>query len=136
MPLSLAFGIIGTWAGPDEPGTAYVMIHHSIGDVGDGHLGGWGFAEGGMGAVSDALRRSAEELGAEVRTSAPVERVIVKDGRAVGVALRNGDELSAQRAFMAGRLRIGGDAAALIRAQGALAVLPDLFAAIRPETEW
>jgi phytoene dehydrogenase-like protein len=88
-------GIIGTWAGPDEPGTAYVMIHHSIGDVGDGHLGGWGFAEGGMGAVSDALRRSAEELGAEVRTSAPVERVIVKDGRAVGVALRNGDELPA-----------------------------------------
>ena len=45
-------GVIGTWAGPDEPGTAYVMLHHSIGDVGDGHLGSWGFQQGGMGAVS------------------------------------------------------------------------------------
>ena len=43
-------GVIGTWAGPDEPGTAYVMPHHSIGDVGDGHLGSWGFQQGGMGA--------------------------------------------------------------------------------------
>jgi phytoene dehydrogenase-like protein len=86
-------GIIGTWAGPDEPGTAYVMVHHSIGEVGDGHLGGWGFAEGGMGAVADALRRSAEELGAEVRTSAPVEKVITESGRAVGIALRSGEEI-------------------------------------------
>ena len=61
-------------SGPDSPGTAYVMAHHSIGDVGDGHLGNWGFAEGGMGAVCDAIRRSAEELGATVRTSAKVER--------------------------------------------------------------
>src|SRR5690349_17925658 len=52
-------GVIGTWAGPYEPGTAYVMAHHSIGDVGDGHLGNWGFAEGGMGAVSDAIARAA-----------------------------------------------------------------------------
>ena len=48
-------GVIGTWAGPYEPGTAYVMAHHSIGDVGDGHLGNWGFPEGGMGAVADAI---------------------------------------------------------------------------------
>jgi phytoene dehydrogenase-like protein len=48
-------GVIGTWAGPYEPGTAYVMAHHSIGDVGDGHLGSWGFPEGGMGAVSEAI---------------------------------------------------------------------------------
>ena len=48
-------GVIGTWAGPYEPGTAYVMAHHSIGDVGDGHLGNWGFQEGGMGAVSSAI---------------------------------------------------------------------------------
>jgi phytoene dehydrogenase-like protein len=89
-------GIIGTWAGPDEPGTAYVMVHHSIGDVGDGHLGGWGFPEGGMGAVSDAIRRSAEAHGCEIRTGAPVERVIVKDGRAVGVALTSGEELAAR----------------------------------------
>jgi phytoene dehydrogenase-like protein len=89
-------GIIGTWAGPDEPGTAYVMVHHSIGDVGDGHLGGWGFAEGGMGAVADALRRSAEELGAEVRTSAPVEKVLTEGGRAVGIVLGTGEEIRAR----------------------------------------
>jgi phytoene dehydrogenase-like protein len=88
-------GIIGTWAGPDAPGTAYVMVHHSIGDVGDGHLGGWGFAEGGMGAVSDAIRRSAEEFGTTVRTGAPVEKVIVKDGRATGVVLKGGEEVHA-----------------------------------------
>ena len=61
-------GIIGTWAGPDEPGTAYVMMHHTIGDVGDGHLGSWGYPIGGMGAVTDAIRRSAESFGADVRT--------------------------------------------------------------------
>jgi phytoene dehydrogenase-like protein len=88
-------GVIGTWAGPDEPGTAYVMAHHSIGDVGDGHLGNWGFPEGGMGAVADAIRRSAERFGATVRTDAPVERVLTTGGRARGVALRGGEELSA-----------------------------------------
>jgi phytoene dehydrogenase-like protein len=88
-------GVIGTWAGPDEPGTAYVMAHHSIGDVGDGHLGGWGFAEGGMGAVAAAIRRSAEELGATVRTDAPVERVEVQSGRVEKVVLRSGEELNA-----------------------------------------
>ena len=55
-------GVIGTWAGPYEPGTAYVMAHHSIGDVGDGHLGSWGYPEGGMGGVSEAIARSAREL--------------------------------------------------------------------------
>ena len=65
-------GVIGTWAGPYEPGTAYVMAHHSIGDVGDGHLGNWGFQEGGMGAVADAIAHAARENGAEIRTSAPV----------------------------------------------------------------
>jgi phytoene dehydrogenase-like protein len=88
-------GVIGTWAGPDEPGTAYVMAHHSIGDVGDGHLGGWGFAEGGMGAVADAIRRSAEELGATVRTDAPVDKILVRDGRTEGVVLKGGEELRA-----------------------------------------
>jgi phytoene dehydrogenase-like protein len=85
-------GVIGTWAGPDSPGTAYVMAHHSIGDVGDGHLGNWGFAEG---AVSDAIRRSAEELGATVRTDARVQRVLVKNGRVQGIALESGEELYA-----------------------------------------
>ena len=88
-------GVIGTWAGPDEPGTAYVMAHHSIGDVGDGHLGNWGFPEGGMGAVADAIRRSAEAFGATVRTNAPVERVLTSGGKVRGVALAGGEELSA-----------------------------------------
>jgi phytoene dehydrogenase-like protein len=88
-------GLIGTWAGPYEPGTGYVMAHHSIGDVGDGHLGSWGVPEGGMGAVADCLRRSAEELGCEVRTGARVERVTVRDGRATGVVLGGGEELVA-----------------------------------------
>ena len=88
-------GVIGTWAGPDSPGTAYVMLHHSIGDVGDGHLGSWGFQEGGMGAVSDACRRAAESFGAEVRTNAKVAKILVRGGRAVGVVLENGEELRA-----------------------------------------
>jgi phytoene dehydrogenase-like protein len=88
-------GIIGTWAGPREPGTAYVMAHHSIGDIGDGHLGNWGFPEGGMGAVADACRRAAESFGATIRTEAPVERMLVAGGRVRGVALRSGEELTA-----------------------------------------
>jgi phytoene dehydrogenase-like protein len=88
-------GVIGTWAGPDEPGTAYVMAHHSIGDVGDGHLGSWGFPEGGMGAVADACRRSAEEHGATVRTNARVKEIVVRDGRAEGVVMDGGEELKA-----------------------------------------
>jgi phytoene dehydrogenase-like protein len=88
-------GVIGTWAGPDAPGTAYVMAHHSIGDVGDGHLGRWGFPEGGMGAVADAIHRSAVALGAMVRTGARVERVLVSGGRATGVVLAGGEELHA-----------------------------------------
>jgi phytoene dehydrogenase-like protein len=88
-------GVIGTWAGPDEPGTAYVMLHHSIGDVGDGHLGSWGFQQGGMGAVSDSIRRAAESFGAEIRTDTRVAKIIVRGGRAVGVALTGGEELRA-----------------------------------------
>ena len=70
-------GVIGTWAGPYEPGTAYVMAHHSIGDVGDGQLGSWGYPEGGMGAVSEAIARSARSFGAEIRTNARVSRLVV-----------------------------------------------------------
>ena len=88
-------GVIGTWAGPFEPGTAYVMAHHSIGDVGDGQLGSWGYPEGGMGAVSAAIRRSAESFGAKVRTGATVSSLLVKDGRVEGAVLTSGDELRA-----------------------------------------
>ena len=83
-------GVIGTWAGPCEPGTAYVMAHHSIGDVGDGQLGSWGYPEGGMGAVSAAIAASAREFGAEIRTNARVERLIVRDGRVHGAVLADG----------------------------------------------
>jgi phytoene dehydrogenase-like protein len=89
-------GVIGTWAGPYAPGTAYVMAHHSIGDVGDGHLGNWGFQEGGMGAVSTAIERAARSHGAEIRTGARVARLITENGRARGVVLDNGDEIRAQ----------------------------------------
>src|ERR1700683_1853606 len=89
-------GVIGTWAGPYEPGTAYVMAHHSIGDVGDGHLGNWGFQEGGMGAVADAIASAARENGAEIRTGARVERLLLKGGRATGVILADGQQLTAK----------------------------------------
>jgi phytoene dehydrogenase-like protein len=88
-------GVIGTWAGPCEPGTAYVMAHHSIGDVGDGHLGSWGFPEGGMGAVPDAIGRAAVEFGAEIRVNAKVAKTLIRDGAVTGVVLENGDELHA-----------------------------------------
>ena len=89
-------GVIGTWAGPCEPGTAYVMAHHSIGDVGDGHLGNWGFQEGGMGGVSSAIEAAARGFGAEIRTNARVSRMIITDGKARGVVLDNGDEIRAR----------------------------------------
>jgi phytoene dehydrogenase-like protein len=90
-------GVIGTWAGPQEPGTAYVMAHHSIGDVGDGHLGSWGFPEGGMGAVADAIASSARSLGVTIRENARVARVTVApSGQATGVVLDNGDEIRAK----------------------------------------
>jgi phytoene dehydrogenase-like protein len=88
-------GVIGTWAGPYEPGTAYVMAHHSIGDVGDGHLGNWGFAEGGMGAVADAIAAAARSHGVEIRLNAEVSRVLVDNGRVTGVVLGTGEELTA-----------------------------------------
>jgi phytoene dehydrogenase-like protein len=89
-------GVIGTWAGPYEPGTAYVMAHHSIGDVGDGHLGNWGFAEGGMGAVADAIEAAARGFGAEVRLNAKVSKILIENGRATGVVLAGGDEIRAR----------------------------------------
>ncbi len=87
-------GVIGTWAGPASPGTGYVLMHHEIGDAGLG-LGSWGYPRGGMGAVSDAIRSSAEEFGAEVRTNAPVERILQREGRVTGVVLEGGEEIEA-----------------------------------------
>ena len=88
-------GIIGTWAGPDAPGTAYVLMHHSVGDIGDGQIASWGYPEGGMGAVSKACEDSARSFGTEVRTNAKVRRVLTTGGRVRGVALEDGEELTA-----------------------------------------
>jgi phytoene dehydrogenase-like protein len=89
--------IIGAWCGPMTPGSAYVLMHHWIGEV-DGHAGAWGWARGGMGGISAAMARSAEAAGAEIRTDAEVDRVAINaSGRAVGVALADGSLVRAQR---------------------------------------
>lgn len=88
-------GVIGAWAGPRSPGTAYVMAHHKLGDLGEGQLGAWGFPEGGMGGVTEAMRRAAEHFGAKIRTGAEVARIDVVDGRATGVVLASGEQLAA-----------------------------------------
>ena len=89
-------GLIGQWSGPDEPGSAYVLLHHAIGGVGgSSHTVNWGYPRGGMGAVADAIRDAAAARGCEIRTDARVERIIVEGGRAVGVALASGEELRA-----------------------------------------
>jgi phytoene dehydrogenase-like protein len=88
-------GVIGAWAGPRSPGTAYVMLHHKLGDVGEGRMGTWGFPEGGMGGVTAAMRRAAESYGATIVTGAPVARILVRDGEAAGVVVEDGDEYRA-----------------------------------------
>ena len=88
-------GVIGSWAGPRSPGTAYIMAHHKIGDVGDGHIGSWGFHEGGMGGLTSVMRRAAESLGVVIRTDAPVGKIVTRDGVVQGVALESGEEIPA-----------------------------------------
>jgi phytoene dehydrogenase-like protein len=88
-------GVIGTWAGPRSAGTAYVMAHHHIGDIGGEQVGAWGFPRGGMGGVSKALAASARSFGAEIRTSSPVTSIVTKDGATTGVVLEGGEELFA-----------------------------------------
>jgi phytoene dehydrogenase-like protein len=87
-------GVIGTWAGPRSAGTAYVMLHHHIGDT-DGQSGAWGFPRGGMGGVTGALAASARSFGAEVRTGAEVARIRTSGGRTTGVTLASGEEIDA-----------------------------------------
>jgi phytoene dehydrogenase-like protein len=89
-----ASGIIGTFLGVRSPGTAYVLLHHYMGEI-DGAFRSWGFARGGTGAISNAIAEAAREAGAEIRNKAGIARIIVKDNRARGVVLENGDELSA-----------------------------------------
>jgi phytoene dehydrogenase-like protein len=88
-------GLIGTLAGPEDPGTAFVGFYHDLGEA-SGMPGAWGYARGGMGAVTAALRSAAEAAGARVRLETAVERVLVEDGRATGVVLFGGDEVRAR----------------------------------------
>lgn len=90
-----ASGIIGTFLGPRSPGTAYVLLHHYMGEI-DGVFRSWGFAKGGTGEISNAIASSAQNLGVEIKTNAHVESVINMNGKAVGVALKNGDEIYAK----------------------------------------
>jgi phytoene dehydrogenase-like protein len=86
--------IIGAMASPSMPGTAYVLFHHVMGETG-GKRGVWGYVRGGMGGLTLALAAVARDLGADIRCEAEVERILVRDGRAVGVALAGGDEYHA-----------------------------------------
>ena len=88
------YASIGTFAGPRSPGTAYVLLHHLLGEH-EG-AGGWGFVRGGMGAISDAIARSGRRFGLEVLTDAAVAEVLVTDGRARGVRTVDGREFGAR----------------------------------------
>src|SRR5437899_4415988 len=89
-----ASGIIGTFLGVRSPGTAYVLLHHYMGEI-DGAFRSWGLSRGGTGAISNAIAEAAREAGAEIRTEAPITKIILKNGQAKGVVLENGDELYA-----------------------------------------
>jgi phytoene dehydrogenase-like protein len=90
-----ASGIIGTLLGPRSPGTAYVLLHHYMGEL-DGVFRAWGFAKGGNGSVSAAIAGAARAAGAEIRVSAAVQQVLMKRNRAIGVVLENGEEIRAK----------------------------------------
>jgi phytoene dehydrogenase-like protein len=89
-PMSVS-GIIGTFLGPRSPGTAYVLLHHYMGEI-DGSFRAWGLQKGGTGGVALAIARSARAFGAEIRTSSPVARILIRGGEARGVVLENGEE--------------------------------------------
>jgi len=89
-----ASGIIGTFLGIRSPGTAYVLLHHYMGEI-DGAFRSWGFSRGGTGAISNAIADAAREAGVEIRTKAPVGKILVTSGRAAGVVLQSGDEIFA-----------------------------------------
>jgi phytoene dehydrogenase-like protein len=89
-----ASGIIGTYQGVRSPGTAYVLLHHYMGEI-DGAFRAWGIPKGGTGGVSNAIASAARSLGVEIRTEAPVARIVVRNGRASGVALESGEEIEA-----------------------------------------
>ena len=85
-------GVIGTALGVYSPGSAYILLHHVMGDV-DGNIGAWGLARGGMGAISNAIAGAVREHGGEIRTNAGVNKILVENNKALGVVLENGEEV-------------------------------------------
>ena len=92
-----ASGIIGTFLGVRSPGTAYVLLHHYMGEI-DGAFRSWGFARGGTGAISNAIGEAAHEAGVEIRTEAAIAKIIIRNGQAKGVVLAAADQGQAVRA--------------------------------------
>src|SRR5438046_2300787 len=90
-----ASGIIGTFLGVRSPGTAYVLLHHYMGEI-DGAYRSWGFARGGTGAISESIAGAAREAGVEIRLKTPVARIKIVGGRAMGVVLESGEEIDAR----------------------------------------
>ncbi len=89
-------GVIGAWAGPYSPGTAYVLFHHVMGET-EGKPGVWGYVKGGMGTVTQAIAKSLQGHGGHILTNAEVDKIILKEGTATGVALKDGREFYAKR---------------------------------------
>ncbi|MFN3819203.1 phytoene desaturase family protein [Blastomonas sp.] len=98
-PVQAAFGfdaVVGNYASPDTPGSAYVLLHHVFGEV-NGNKGSWGHVIGGMGSITRMMAQACAEQGVEISLNAPVDQVLVENGRATGVRLASGEELRAAR---------------------------------------
>jgi phytoene dehydrogenase-like protein len=97
--IKAAFGfdaIVGNYASPDTPGSAYVLLHHVFGEV-DGEKGAWGHAIGGMGAITQAMQQACIDVGVNITTNASVTKVIVNDKKVTGIQLENGDVINASK---------------------------------------
>jgi phytoene dehydrogenase-like protein len=100
-----ASGIIGTFQGIRSPGTAYVLLHHYMGEI-DGSFRAWGIPRGGTGGLSEAIASAARTMGAEIRTDAPVARIRTRNGRASGVVLGSGEEIAARAVLSSADARV------------------------------
>lgn len=97
-PIKAAYGfdsVVGNYASPYSPGSAYVLLHHVFGEV-NGKKGAWGHAIGGMGAITQAMAKAARGLGVEIRTGCPVGEVLLERGRAAGVVTQAGERVDAR----------------------------------------